>query len=869
MNMIEFPIRQESDNLVREDLLKMRAAKTVIKLVVITTMVLILSTPVFALDPYVSEIEPEQGTQGDFISAYIYGYEFEFGVSVSFSNPGVMVSNLNYIANDELGFDITIDQYAELGFCDVIVENPGGEQATLVNGFEVFDGFFPRLDYLQPDYGYQDTFSNAVMVFGEDFQKNGQFSFVGSLVPEIIDSNNISNMQYSLTIDIEANVPPGWYDLQVFFPDTPGGPVSLENAYEVRMNTPVIDYLDPNSSYQDEVGLSVNVYGSNFVSGGSFEFQPGGGPTVVNATYIDDTQYDLTIDIPADALPGWYDIIGTFPGFVEESMLMQAFEVIEIDYELYLEEAPALMGQGGDSAQTDFLFGINSNKPGDVNGPFYLYASEAVDPVSGEVIGLSYIDIAPTMTGSLTPGLYDTALLRAVIPMGIPSGEYYGDITFSAPGLRLQESVPFTISVQPGIEEILYPEMSRQELEIDLIWPGTDDEEEPEEILEETPLFEWASSARFFDFYLFDVTPASDLDERAGAVTYTQPIYIERDISDYRLFYPLGAEPLVPGHVYSWYVEAKDIPSYDPRVVDRQPQIISSEIFYFKYINILEAAAGEPEVMRIEVTPEFVSAELDNDYEFEAILELAGPGFANISWRVVPSSAAIVVSRGEYAYITPLRTGFVSVIAEVGGESAYAVMRVGGEDTQASVDPNPEVIARLGEDVERLEGLIVDYQTSGPKDVEALATMIEADHKRAVAHREYINNLRSAYKLLEPFLLTGEASESKPGYGDWQVINPFPGHIDLYVKSKTAYDSFVARNLTAFSDIQKLLDETKQISDAAGDDSFILMQDYIATDMALTNIRSNIVYNLERLEKELALVRNALEEDVRPFASMT
>jgi hypothetical protein len=331
-----------------------------------------------------------------------------------------------------------------------------------------------------------------------------------------------------------------------------------------------------------------------------------------------------------------------------------------------------------------------------------------------------------------------------------------------------------------------------------------------------------------------------------------------------RLFYPLAAEPLVPGHVYAWYVEAKDIPAYDPRVVSRQPEIIQSEIFYFKFIDPSEAA-GQLEVLGVEVEPDFIDAELETDYEFQAILELAGPGFADVEWRVVPSSAAIVVSRGEYAYVTPLRTGFISVIAESGDMSAYAVMRVGGTETEAAAEPASELETMLAERIGKVEDAIDEYGPLERAAASAKLDELEVESLVLAGGDAYKAALREAHVLLEPFFMSGNASAFNSSIGFDYKSEPFPGHIKLFAGSKVSYDAFIAMNLTALDSIQKELDAkfdelmaaNKLLNDAG--------RKSIDAAIAAYNQSVNISYLLDLVENDLDRLLMALEVDASPF----
>jgi hypothetical protein len=452
------------------------------------------------------------------------------------------------------------------------------------------------------------------------------------------------------------------------------------------------------------------------------------------------------------------------------------------------------------------------------------------------------------------------ALMRVAVPPGLPSGDYEGMITFSAPQLGLQEETTYTIVVQPGFEEMLYPELSRQELQVDLIWPGTPDEGDPEEIIENTPLFEWFSSGRFFDFHLFDITQA---DEMVGAVAYTKPIYEENDLTDVRLYYPLGAEPLVPGHIYAWYVEAKDIPGYDPRVSGREPFVIQSEIFYFKYID-LAAAGGEAEVLGIEVEPEFLDGVLEEEYEFTAILELAGAGFADVTWRVVPGSAAIVIGRGEYAYVTPLKEGWVSVIAESGGMSDYAVMRIGGEDISASVEFGQEDELELRGKVDAIASKLEGYTLAEVVDAATERTRINLQFMKAEA--DYHDALNEAYELVEPFFLSGKASARKPAHGDWYLVEPFSEHMEMYINDKRAYETFVSRKLRSFARIQAdLLISHKGLTRSDEKVEMAVMEWFENYEFGIPKAVGNIGSEIEQLDKDLGIILNAMEVDAGPF----
>jgi len=815
--------------------------------------------------PQLISLLPDNAYQGDTnVSVTLSGENMvSSGQFVFLPAGGPEITNAAFINAQTYQLTLNVPGDATPGMYDLGATFPGIPQIVLDSAFEVLEKPLPQLISLLPDNAYQGDTNVLVTLSGENMLSSGQFSFQPAGGPEVTNAAFVNAQTYQLTLNIPQDATPGMYDLGGTFPGIPQ--IVLDSAFEVlEKPLPQLTSLFPDNAYQGETNISVTLSGVNMPAAGQFSFLPAGGPDIANATYISPQTYQLTLNIPEDAAPGMYDLAADFPG-IPQVVLPGAFEVLEfiVEYNLYLEGNPVVTGYSGQQGQTDFLVGIDSNKPNPVAGPFYLYASEAKDEASGEVIGLSNIDLLPTMTPSLTPGIYQMAVLRVAIPPGLPSGEYEGIITFDAPNLDIQEATRYTIAVQESAEEILYPELSRQELEVDLIAPGSSEAADAEEIVENTPLFEWSSSARFFDFHLFDVTGA---DEITGAVNFTRPAYEERDLSDMRLYYPLGAEPLVAGHTYAWYVEAKDIPGYDARISGREPEVIQSEVFYFKFIDVT-AAGGEPEVLSIKVEPEYVDAEVEKEYEFSAILELAGPGFADVTWHVIPGSAAVVIGRNEYAYVTPISEGYFSVIAEAGGQSAYAVMRVGGMGAQASIDTSPEAVAKLQGRIDTVAKAIDEFKPLAASAVGLTIADTEANLAFERLTWESNDILKKAYELIEPYMLTGKASLTKPSAGSWFLVEPFPGHLGFFTNDKSSFESFVSRNIMAFSELQKDLDRVADESaKAEAKHNEVLATSENANEIA-TNAMANIVHESDELNADLGNIRDSLEVEISPFCS--
>jgi len=143
-------------------------------------------------------------------------------------------------------------------------------------------------------------------------------------------------------------------------------------------------------------------------------------------------------------------------------------------------------------------------------------------------------------------------------------------------------------------------------------------------------------------------------------------------------------------------------------------------------------------------------------------------------------------------------------------------------------------------------------------DSESLTTLWEAK-------MGYERAMNKAQEVVEPYMLSGKASVSELPFGEWFRVKPFPGHLDFYTNDKRGFDSFVSRNLIAFSGLQKdLTDAVEKLTIAERAWEEVKANRGPGVDM-ISQASRNIKNGIETLETDLDHLRNALEVEINPF----
>ena len=158
-----------------------------------------------------------------------------------------------------------------------------------------------QVSSIQPESGDNAT-STAVTISGEEFEPGAQ-ARLGTY--DLIDVAWIDAQ--TLTAKVPSGLPEGSYDLTVT--NTDGRSADLPSAFEVtEAPQPVIYNVLPSEGENDGV-VTINVIGSNFLSGLEVKL---GDYVLENVIYY--AEGYVTADVPVGLQPGYYDLIAINPG---------------------------------------------------------------------------------------------------------------------------------------------------------------------------------------------------------------------------------------------------------------------------------------------------------------------------------------------------------------------------------------------------------------------------------------------------------------------------------------------------------------------------------------------------------------------------
>jgi hypothetical protein len=218
--------------------------------------------------PALTSISPSSGAPGTSVGVTLSGTNFIvpvaglYGSSVSASNPGIVVSNVNVVNSTTITATLTIAANAALGTSGVRVNTYAGTSNTAT--FTVSpQPSGPSLTNVSPNSATSGGTSFTLTVNGAGFLAGSSVLWNGSYLSTIYISGN----QLSSSVPANFIASPGSAGITVV---NPGGSVSNALTFTINQQTsgtPTITSLSPNSTTPGGPAFTLTVYGSGFVNG--------------------------------------------------------------------------------------------------------------------------------------------------------------------------------------------------------------------------------------------------------------------------------------------------------------------------------------------------------------------------------------------------------------------------------------------------------------------------------------------------------------------------------------------------------------------------------------------------------------------------
>ena len=313
-----------------------------------------MASPAFAQAPLLEGIDPVAGYQGQQdIPFTVYGQNFQDGALIFFENPLVVTDGpVTFIDENQLECLIDIDLAATAGPSDVFVINPDFEQGALIDGFEVLPAAPPAPDDCVPGQAYTGTTGLSVTITGDLMFFTTGVDFGPGITVDSID--DITSTSVVCTISIDWTATPGFRTITL---DSIWGQGELIDGFEVlQYDAPQILGIDPTESCPNNLGLDIDVSGSNFLEDVDFSFDPG--ITVNTVTYVGPNFAMINVDVESTAAPGFYTLTVTNPD-QQEGALPDAFEVL--DCGPHIDSIFPTQGTQGDTGLPVTISGYNFN----------------------------------------------------------------------------------------------------------------------------------------------------------------------------------------------------------------------------------------------------------------------------------------------------------------------------------------------------------------------------------------------------------------------------------------------------------------------------------------------------------------------------
>ena len=206
--------------------------------------------------PSVSSIAPSTSTLDGGITVTITGNGFQNGASARMGENAMVA--VNFVSETTL---TAIIPAGTLGVTDLVISNPDGRSATLLQSF-IYTSLAPVVTAVNPTFGVT-TSHTSTTISGENFQDGATVSFGGTESKRVVF---VSKMELiaDTPINEEGNV-----IIQVTNPDNQSSAQLISFTY--IFPAPTISSLSPDND-QTTGGKTIVINGENFQNGATVSF---------------------------------------------------------------------------------------------------------------------------------------------------------------------------------------------------------------------------------------------------------------------------------------------------------------------------------------------------------------------------------------------------------------------------------------------------------------------------------------------------------------------------------------------------------------------------------------------------------------------
>ncbi len=271
-----------------------------------------------------------------------------------------------------------------------------------------------------------------------------------------------------------------------------------------------------------------------------------------------------------------------------------------------------------------------------------------------QVLTITNRDFGSYDLGDASDALIDYALERGVLPPDL----YRFQVTIieKGSGTVVGEEATETITTNSGSQ-------------IDLIAPGTELGQPPDELPFFTPVFLWQADGKSFDFELFEVVPGQ---VSGDDIVTNLPVFTANELDQPTLAYPSYAEELKPGATYAWRILVRTVGAEG---TVRYP----SNLLWFRIEgeSTEQPANSNVVIASVEVSPQERTISVKESVSlFADVIDVNGELVRGnrIRWSVIPESMGTISSDGFFTAGT--LAGVAAVVAAAGSREDYATITI-------------------------------------------------------------------------------------------------------------------------------------------------------------------------------------------------
>jgi PKD repeat protein len=346
--------------------------------------------------PTVTSITPNYGNSSTVVTVTnLAGTRFQPGAAVKLTSgiyPDITATAVNYVSPTQLTCSFNL-AFATAGVRNVVVTNPDGKSATLVNGFTVMPPLVaPTVSGINPATGSAGSTVKITNLQGTGFVTGATVKLNMTVYPDIAATDVIVVNPNIITCNISIPAGATPWPRNVVVTNIDGQNGMLSSGFTITGVAPTPTGITPSSGSAGSVIYNVNIAGTGFASGAAVTLNRTSvsGIDATNVVVSSPTLIICDISIPAGTSSGQWNVsVSNTDG--KNGILVNGFTVTSIppvpvtaDFTgtPVLGNAPLTVQfvDTSTGSPTEYLWNFGDTQTSTLKNPSHIYASSSGSP---------------------------------------------------------------------------------------------------------------------------------------------------------------------------------------------------------------------------------------------------------------------------------------------------------------------------------------------------------------------------------------------------------------------------------------------------------------------------------------------------------